>query len=233
MTNEEYVEELENFIKKLLEPIKDLPFSILIKGITDFSVLSFNKKEAEKSGFLTRLKHACSIACNVAYNKGIEAKRINEVGNYIEPFMREALNSVGMKAQIPIAKDGTHKSSGYPDIYAEDVDGTSFYLECKTYNKNNIDSTFRSFYVSPSPNPKITKDALHLMVGFEIVREERSGKNLFAPVYWKLYSLESLNGQIKHEFNASNKDLYSLETKLGEGDYKGVKISSKKLEDFV
>ncbi|MCG3254459.1 MAG: restriction endonuclease [Candidatus Heimdallarchaeota archaeon] len=232
MNEKDYVSKLEHFIEKLLEPIKNLPFSILIKSITKYEIIPFDMEIAEQTGLLERLKKACMIACKVAYDKGIEAKRINEVGNYIEPFMINALNKVGMKAGTPLAQDGKRKSSGYPDIYVEDIDKTPFYLECKTYNKTNINSSFRTFYVSPSPNPKITIDAHHLMVGFEIKTEKRDQKTIYVPVYWKLYSLESLKGQIKHEFNASNKELYSLPTKILEGDSKKSKKLTEGLEGF-
>ncbi len=223
MEDKQYVKELESFIGKLLKPIKDLPFSVLISGITGYKVQPYDEKEAKKPGFYKRLVDACIETCKITNRDGIYARRVNEVGNYIERYVINALNSVGMKARIPKTKDGSKKATGYPDIYVEDIDGSPFYLECKTYNKKSIDTTFRSFYVSPSKNPKITTDALHLMVGFEIVNEIRDNKTVFIPVYWKLYSLESLKGQIKHEFNASNKDLYTMETKIAEGDIKKAK----------
>jgi hypothetical protein len=233
MINENYVKELETFIGILVEHMKDFPFPILIKSLTGYDVLPFERASAEKKGFLGRLQRACILACERAHESGIPAKRVNEVGNYIEPFMIEALQSVGMKAEIPLTQNGIHKSTGYPDIYAEDIDGTAFYLECKTYNKNSFDTTFRSFYLSPSRDPKITKDALHLVVGFEIEQKTKAGKQVFIPVSWKLYSLESLECHIKLEFNASNKKLYSLSTKIAEGKTKNAKNNEKSMLDFM
>jgi len=232
MSEKEYIRELESFLKKMMEPIKDLPFSILINGLYGHKVLPFEVNDEQVKTVIPKLKEACLLACKNAFEKGIIAKRINEVGNYIEPFVLKALNAVGFKADRPLTKNGIHQSTGYPDIYFESENGLSFYFECKTYNKKSIDTTFRSFYVSPSKNPKIIKDAYHLMIGFEIVKEQRGSNEVYVPIHWKLYSLEGLRGQIKHEFNASNKDLYSLDTLIAEGNTSKT-IQGTSLDDFL
>jgi len=225
--------EIKEFLRKMVKPIKNLPFEVFVEGTTEYNVISFDKEKSKNTGFMDRIKEACSSACDQAYQTGIFARRINEVGNYIEPFVVDALISAGMKAGKPKTKDGSIKATGYPDIYAEDSDGTPFYLECKTYNEQSIDTSFRSFYLSPSTNPKITKNAMHLVVGFEIIEEDRNGKRTFVPIKWKLLSLESLKGQIKFEFNASNKDLYSLETKIAEGSLVETNEGNKTLTDYI
>jgi len=60
--------------------------------------------------------------------------------------------------------------------------------------------------VTTNPLLKITKDAFHLLLSFELTREERKGEMAFVPISWQLYTLENLKVQVKHEFNASNKD---------------------------
>lgn len=76
----------------------------------------------------------------------IQSPRPNEVGNHIEPFVKDALNSLGMKAEIPLTSNGKHQSAGYPDVFIQDVDNRITYLECKTYNQKSIGSSFRAFY---------------------------------------------------------------------------------------
>jgi len=58
------------------------------------------------------------------------------------------------------------------------------------------------------------------MVGFEISKEKRNGESVFVPIHWKLYTLEKMLVQIKHEFNASNKGMYRQEALLAEGGIK-------------
>jgi len=57
-------------------------------------------------------------------------------------------------------------------------------------------------------------------LSFELSREERGKKIAFVPVSWQLYTLEELRVQVKHEFNASNKDLYNRQYLLAEGQIK-------------
>jgi len=120
----------------------------------------------------------------------------------------------------PIAKSGKKKAAGYPDIYIEDKYGRSIYADCKTYNTKTKHQTFRTFYFSPSKDPKITRDAFHLLLSFELNTAERKGKRAFIPISWQIYTLDKLLIQVKHEFNASNKDLYAPQALLAQGKIK-------------
>jgi hypothetical protein len=216
----EYIKQLEETISKFLKPLKNIPFPIAIKVISGHEVISFDKANKADNDLLEKLIKAMGIALSSAYQKGIFTARPNEVGNHIEPFVKEALNSVGLKAGIPLTSKGKHQSAGYPDVFIKDTENRVTYLECKTYNQKSINSSFRAFYFQPSESSKINYDARHLMVGFEIVREKRKGKNIFAPIHWKLYTLEKMLVQVKHEFNASNKGMYQPESLLAEGGLK-------------
>ncbi|WP_292460575.1 restriction endonuclease [Methanothermococcus sp.] len=142
---------------------------------------------------------------------GETPKRVNEVGNHIEPYVKEALSKYGY-ADTPKTKNGRRKSTGYPDIEfwhggKAENDGRVVYIEIKTYNEKNVDTTQRSFYASP-PNDKegfkITHDAPHIVISFKI---EKINNNYYATGF-KIVDLYYLNGSIKREFNASNKELY-------------------------
>ena len=134
--------------------------------------------------------------------------------------MIEALNQIGLTANRPETKEGKKKAVGYPDIFLKDRNGRPNYLECKTYNERNYQTTQRSFYFSPaerSTDFKVIYNARHLVVSFKIERAEREGKRAFLPVHWKIFSIDNLIGQIKHEFNSSNKQMYKDENLLAEG----------------
>jgi len=168
---------------------------------------------------LDKLIKAMKIATKTANQTGIFTNRPNEVGNHIEPFVRDAINIQGLKATIPITGSGKHKAVGYPDIEVRDNGGDVIYLECKTYNIKSIDSSLRAFYLQPSEDFKITADATHLLVGFEIKVENRNGRDAYVPTHWRLYTLDNLRVQVKHEFNASNVDIYKEESLLAEGGF--------------
>jgi len=69
----------------------------------------------------------------------------------------------------------------------------------------------------PSEDPKITRDAFHLLMSFELNTAKRKGKKAFIPISWQIYTLDKLLIQVKHEFNASNKELYTEEALLAQG----------------
>lgn len=45
----------------------------------------------------------------------------------------------------------------------------------------------------------------------------KEGENLFVPVSYEIYTLENLKVNLKHEFNASAKELYLSESLLAHG----------------
>lgn len=134
--------------------------------------------------------------------------------------MIEALNQIGLIADRPETRESKKKAVGYPDIFVRDRKGRANYIECKTYNERNYQTTQRSFYFSPAERLtdfKVIYDARHLIVSFKIERTEREGKRAFVPVQWKIFSTDNLMGQIKHEFNSTNKQMYTDEALLAEG----------------
>jgi len=217
---EKYIKELEETISQFLKPLKNIPFKIAIKAISGCKVIPFDKNDPDDRQLLKDLIEATKIAARNANKKGIFTRRENEVGNHIEPFMIEALNQIGLKAGRPGTKEGKKKAVGYPDIFVRDRKGRPNYIECKTYNERNYQTTQRSFYFSPaerSTDFKVIYDARHLIVSFKIERAERKGKRAFVPVHWKIFSTDNLIGQIKHEFNSTNKQMYTDEALLAEG----------------
>lgn len=215
--DERYVKDLEDTLSKFLAPLRDIPFPIVIKAISGHSVISFNRSDNADVALLERLSEAMQKATNTAHRVGIFTNRPNEVGNHIEPFVRDALKELGISATIPRTKSGIHRSAGYPDIEMKDIDGRITYLECKTYSLKSEDSSFRAFYMQPSEDAKITADARHLPVGFEIESQKRGLKDAYVPVRWRLYTLENLHVQVKHEFNASNQHIYQEGSLLATG----------------
>lgn len=217
MSNEEYIRQLEQVIGKFLEPLNEIPFPLAIKALTGFKVLAFEPSVEQNKKLLEQLSRAAQLGGKKAFEKGIFTARPNEAGNHIEPFIVDALKDAGLKADKPIAKSGKRKAAGYPDIQIEDEWNRTIYLDCKTYNTLTKDQTFRTFYFSPSEDPKITKDAFHLLMSFELDTAEREGRRAFIPISWQIYTLDKLLIQVKHEFNASNKDLYAKEALLARG----------------
>ncbi len=215
--DKEYVRQLEEVIKKFLQPMKGIPFSICIKALTGFSVIGFDCSIKQNKLMLEDLSKAAQMTGDKAFQDGIYTARPNEAGNQMEPFVLQSLREVGLKAGKPASKSGKIKSAGYPDIQIEDRFGRTIYLDCKTYSAATKNQSFRTFYFSPSADPKITRDAFHLLMSFELSVSDREGKRAFVPVSWQIYTLERLLVQIKHEFNASNKELYRPESLLRTG----------------
>jgi len=219
---EKYIKELETTISQFLKPLKNIPFKIAIKAVSGCKVIPFNKDDVKDQQLLKDLIEATKITTKNANQQGIFTRRENEVGNHIEPFMIEALNRVGLNADRPTTREGKKKAVGYPDIFVVDKHGRPNYIECKTYNERNYQTTQRSFYFSPAERPtdfKVIHDARHIIVSFKIERAERNGKRVFVPVYWKIFSTDNLMGQIKHEFNSTNKQMYIKEALLAEGSF--------------
>lgn len=213
--DDSYVKQLEETIKKFLAPLENIPFPIAIKAISGYDVIPFDRHNKDDEELLSKLSEVALIAGKEAKLKGIKSKRPNEVGNYIEPFVKRALLRVGLKADTPRNKAGKRQGMGYPDIEVIDSKNRITYLECKTYNLNNINTTQRAFYFSPSEEScKITANARHLVMSFQI---ELESPGVYISVHWRIYSIDSMVVQVKHEFNANNRQMYRDEALLAEG----------------
>lgn len=218
---DKYIKELEETISKFMAPLKSIPFPVAIKAISGFEVIHFKTDDKKDQKLLKKLVRAAQIAGEGAFKKGIFSRRVNEVGNKIEPFVKEALKKVGLEADIPVAKNGKKMAVGYPDLELTDDFNRTTYLECKTYNLRNIDTTQRAFYFSPSKNPKITKDARHIILSFQIETGKRDGRRAFLPVHWRLYDTTDLLVDVKHEFQSDNRRMYGRKNSLlAEGSIK-------------
>lgn len=204
----EYASELESVVAQCLRPLKSVPFKAVIRAIVGRSVIDFDSSDPEHQVLAVRIGDAAARAGKSAFDTGIFTKRPNEAGNKIEPFVKAALEQVGLDSRTPTTANGRAKAAGYPDI--EIVGNPACYLECKTYNIANVETTMRAFFFSPSREFKVTKDALHLLLAYQLETAERDGKAAFVPVHWKLITLHGMKVDLKHEFNQSNRNMYGM-----------------------
>jgi len=211
VADKNYIIRLENVIKQMLKPLKGIPFNLVIESMTGQKVISFDLKNSEHKDVLGLLKQA-ALQTGKAINKtGILRPRPNEVGNDIELFVKNALTDLNLNADVPTVSSGNKKSTGYPDILFW-FNRVPYYLECKTYNAENIATTQRSFYFSPSDEFKVIYDAVHFLMSFEIYVAGEKGRNhIYKCKHYKILSLESLSLDVKYEFNSDNKRMYSGE----------------------
>lgn len=205
-------------LSELVKPAKRIPFKDVILATTQHRVLTFDTNNPAHLSLFKKITTAAQAAAAMARKDGLFAPRANEAGNHLEPFVKKALKDSALEARTPVTAAGEAQSVGYPDV---EISGDPpCYLELKTYSATTANTTQRSFYYSPSANPKVTRDALHLLLAFQLERTERDGKTAFIPARWKLITLENLEVDLKFEFNQSNRGLYGKEAGkalLGEG----------------
>lgn len=214
----EYIEKLEGIIKQMLQPLKGIPLKLVIPALSGYKIVPFNHNDDKDIDLLNTLKIVAQNSAKSFNAIEVLRSRPNEIGNDIEPFVKKVLEENGLRAGTPNTIKGKKKSTGYPDIEFEDKFGRINYLECKTYNIENISTTQRSFYLSPSEDFKITKDAHHFVISFEIyVKENRGVNHLYKCNSWKIIALENLEVDVKYEFNSDNKRLYAQNLILAEG----------------
>jgi hypothetical protein len=209
---------LASALSDLAKPSRHLLFSEVILATTGHRILPLDTNNAAQAALCQKLRRAAALAGESIRLQGISAARPNEAGSQLEPFVRAALNQVGLTARVPVTPEGRAQVAGYPDL--EITGPLPCYLELKTYNATTANTTQRSFYYSPSASPKVTCDALHLLLAYELEKSDRGGQAVFVPVRWKLVSLHDLEVDLKFEFNQSNRGLYSRpEALLGEGRF--------------
>ena len=161
--------QLEQSLLKFLEPIKNIPYEIVIQSLYSSKVYEFSPDVYENKKILSIMVSALRNVCLAVQKQPIKRSRPNEVGNDMEPFVIEKLNEKGLDAAAPKTKSGKGRSTGFPDVIIHS-NPKPIYLEVKTYAPKNRSTSQRSFYLSPSEDPKIYTNGYHLLVGFELQR---------------------------------------------------------------
>jgi hypothetical protein len=112
MNTEQYVATLENVIQQMMKPLRDIPLSLVIEVLSGHSVILFNSNDSQDRQLLATLVIVARQAGHAINKQGIVSKRANEVGNYVEPFVLNALNEQGFEAQVPQTRSGKKKANG-------------------------------------------------------------------------------------------------------------------------
>lgn len=209
-TAEDRQTELEAALEQMLKRVSGVPLSVVVKALAGCEVIPVDAASSEDRELLTKLDVAIRAAAEVVRRTPIVRPRPNEVGNDIEAFVKSALTAQGFRVAKPTSKNGAAKGVGYPDILIFDHHGRPTYIECKTYSADTATSSMRSFYVSPSESFKVSHDARHLVLSYEMVKAPIPGSlnAAYTPVAFKLIDAADLLCDVKYEFNASNRRLY-------------------------
>lgn len=204
---------LEDFFAEAISAYRKLPgeisVGVSIEGISGCKVLPL-EPDGQDAALVATLCDAARRLIDLSQVNPIKTGRVNELGNNIEEPLLNVCKEFGLNATWPKRADGTGGRSGYPDI-AIDIDGKRpTYLEAKVIAEGAEDSRFRSFYLSPSNNPKVCVDARHLLLAFTHDRRGNSdeGLELYALSAFKLVDLSKVVGKIKFEYQSSNKEMY-------------------------
>jgi len=194
----ETAEALRARIRDLVRGMRDVPLPLIVEALSGCRVLPW---DGECGDALAEVAADVRASIN---RGGVSAGRVNEAGNLVERYVERALRRHGFAAGVPVAASGRARAAGYPDLEAG-RDGCAFYIEVKTYSAKTRASTQRSFYLSPSADFKVTRDAHHLLIAVEL---EVAARGLYRAASVRWYDLSGLRCDLKHEFNASNRDLY-------------------------
>jgi hypothetical protein len=210
---------LEAALAQLLQPLKNIPFTTVVRALAEHSILKMDLADPHDADLLKKLTQIAAICGERLRANPIKRPRPNEVGNDVEPYVIAAAKQAGLTCARPVTKSGALKSTGYPDILITDQPGRKTYLECKIFSADTAGTTQRSFYLSPSDDFKVCHDARLLLMAFEMVATpvEGSQNSSYSAVAFKLIDLHDLLCDVKYEFNSDNRRLYAAGMVLASG----------------
>ena len=192
--------------------LKGIPFSEVLAATTGKKILPVNSDVLwlkRLAAVLDRTLAAMNDTAHPIHSVG----RINEASRFIEDqLMAECNKEPGWSCGIPRTSAGEEQRSGYPDLRLVLDDQSVVYLDPKLFARGSKTSTLRTFYYEPkSATSKVQDDARHLLVGVQHNGGE-GGQIRFEE--WDLVDVSKIKVQLKPEFQASNKDMYSSDTIL-------------------
>lgn len=193
-------------IRALRVSLREVPLPWIVEELSGHRVMPWN---GERRAELAAVAAEVVAAVN---RDDVVAARANEAGNAVEKFVITALAAQGFRAGRPAGPSGRAHVAGYPDVEAVTENGAeAFYVEVKTFSAATSDSDQRTFYLSPSADFKVTRDAHHLLIAIEL---EHDANGHFRARSARWLDLSRLRCDLKPEFNASNRDLYREEAGL-------------------
>jgi len=211
MTNKDIGWELENlkdFSRKVLQPLKDVAFPVIVEATTGKKIIRINLDANEDKELIESIKQVADEISKKYYEKlELIGNRPNDVSEPLEQVFVDCLINAG-KGAIRL------KQKGYPDLEIKDKLERITYMEIKVSRVENIkEGSPRNFFYKPSIKTKIKEDARHLLIGFAI--KEHTPKH-WKIVGWKLVDLAYLKVDFKPEFNADNIEIYKKEAIIAE-----------------
>ena len=209
--DKERLVQLENVLTQMLQPLRGVPFYFVVKALSKREIIPIDKAAADDKALIANLEQAVRACGKATHQKPIVRPRPNEVGNDIESYVMDGVRGAGLKCERPKTTGGSLKATGYPDILVFDATATPTYLECKIYGAGSVGTSMRSFYLSPSDEFKVSLDARHLLLAFEMERKPlpSSQDSEYRAKAFKLVDLHDLQCDVKYEFNSDNRRLYA------------------------
>lgn len=216
MDDRERADILEAALAQLLQPLRNIPFSTVVRSLSGHPILPVDRGDDADLALIDILSRAARRCIDEVRRVPIVRPRPNEVGNDIEPYVMRAVLAEGLRCERPLTSGGLLKSTGYPDILIFDGAGRPTYLECKIYSAGTAGTSMRSFYVSPSDDFKVCHAARHLLMAFEMEAAAVAGSrnSAYRAVAFKLVDLHDLLCDVKYEFNSDNRRLYGRDMVL-------------------
>lgn len=190
----------------------EFPLHEVIEGLYGCRVFRFGSggRDAE---LLVPMAAAFDAVMEETQSRPVESDRINEVGNRLEDPVIEQLRQLGLDAGRPRTRNGRGQTAGYPDIRIR-REGNPVYLEVKaTASDDSGKSSLRTFFLSPSLDPKVTEDAHHLLVRFAVA----SDGNKHSAAGYELKDLFGLRCTLKQEIQSNNVSLQECEVLASSG----------------
>jgi len=165
---------------------------------TGYDVYSITEEDDE---VVAEIYEKAKEVVEEAQGEDFSSLRPNEVSVRLEGMLREKLSGI-----IP-----ENKFAGYPNILIE-RGGKAYYIEVKLAEKNQLNSTFRTFYYEPVEFSKVTRNACHIIIGFLHEKKKITG--------FKMIDAARIKVSLKCEFNTSNIELYKKENIVREWSIK-------------
>jgi hypothetical protein len=214
--------DVEKLLTEAVKAYRGLPSKIgvgdAIEAIADQKVIALTS-DGEDKVLLEKVGRAATALIERSAETPIKTTRLNELGNAIEEPLLQACCDVGLKATWPTRRNGSGGRTGYPDIAIDVTGARPTYLEAKVIGAGSEGSSFRSFYLSPSDNPKVCVDARHLLIAFVHERQENDsdGSERYSLKAYKIVDMARVVGKIKFEYQSSNKEMYLGDSVVARG----------------
>ena len=132
MDDKDRLAALEAVLAQMLKPVRNVPFSVIIRSLSEQRVIPIDLEDPQDVAILRQLEQMITTCAAELKAEPIVRPRPNEVGNDVEAYVMRALIASRLPAARPTSSAGRGQSTAIRTSCSRTLPGVTFILSARS-----------------------------------------------------------------------------------------------------